>query len=173
LRSLQWIDRAIDFEAVVAGEFYVPSAPYKRLAEELGIAQKVKWMDRYIPNDEVPRLFQNANLVVLPYLDATQSGVVPLAYEFDVPVVASDVGGLSEIVLHGETGYLFERAEDAIEIIRELERSPELARRIGDRGREAARESFRLERYLRDWQDVVEKGRESPFTGFFDTDWLN
>ena len=63
-------------------------------------------MDRYIENEAVPKLFREADLVVLPYLSATQSGVVPLAYQFDVPVIASDVGGLSEVVIHGKTGYL-------------------------------------------------------------------
>jgi glycosyltransferase involved in cell wall biosynthesis len=106
LKALPLIDEGIDFEAVVAGEFYVDPQPFKQLVEDSGLADRVIWMDRYIENEAVPELFRKADLVVLPYLSATQSGVVPLAYQFDVPVIASDVGGLSEVVLDGKTGYL-------------------------------------------------------------------
>jgi len=91
---------------VVAGEFYVEPGPYKRLAERLKVDSRIVWMDRYIPNEEVPRLFRAADLVVLPYVEATQSGVVPVAYQFGVPVVATSVGGLGEVIQDGRTGYL-------------------------------------------------------------------
>jgi glycosyltransferase involved in cell wall biosynthesis len=52
------------------------------------------------------RLFQSASLVVVPYVDASQSGVVQTAFAFGKPVVASEVGGLSEVVRDGETGRL-------------------------------------------------------------------
>ncbi len=62
--------------------------------------------NRYIPAEEVPNLFQRAALVVLPYLDATQTAVAPLAYLFGKPVVATAVGSIPEIVDDGKTGLL-------------------------------------------------------------------
>jgi glycosyltransferase involved in cell wall biosynthesis len=63
-------------------------------------------LNKRIPIEEVGILFKNASLVVLPYLEATQSGVVPIAYAYSKPVIASAVGGLPEIVLDYETGFL-------------------------------------------------------------------
>ncbi len=106
LRSLALVQGEIDFRATIAGEFYVDAQPFRAMARELGIGARLTWSDRYIPNEEVPALFRSANLVVLPYTDATQSGVVPLAYQFGVPVIASRVGGLPQVIDDGVSGRL-------------------------------------------------------------------
>ena len=62
--------------------------------------------NRFIPEAEMAGFFYNARLVVLPYTSATQSGVIPLAYAFRRPVVATAVGALPEMVCDGETGLL-------------------------------------------------------------------
>ncbi len=66
----------------------------------------IEIVNRYITNGELSEFIQRASLVVCPYTDATQSGVVMTAYAFDKPVVASNVGGLSEIIEHDVTGKL-------------------------------------------------------------------
>jgi glycosyltransferase involved in cell wall biosynthesis len=63
-------------------------------------------LNGYIPRADVPRLFQQSSLVVLPYIEGSQSGVIPLAYAFARPVVATSVGGIPEVVDHGQTGLL-------------------------------------------------------------------
>ncbi len=63
-------------------------------------------IDRYIGDDEIPGLYGRANIVVLPYTDATQSGVVAMALRFGRPVVASDVGSIGEVVRDGYNGLL-------------------------------------------------------------------
>jgi len=62
----------------------------------------------YIPDIEIPKLFRNAKFLVLPYVEASQSGVVSLAYTFSKPVIVSNVGSIAEYVDHGVTGLIFE-----------------------------------------------------------------
>jgi glycosyltransferase involved in cell wall biosynthesis len=62
--------------------------------------------NEYIPDNRVNELFQKACIVVLPYIDGSQSGVIPQAYAFRKPVVITDVGSLPENVEEGVTGYI-------------------------------------------------------------------
>jgi D-inositol-3-phosphate glycosyltransferase len=89
---------------VVAGEFYEDARPYRELAAAVGGGPAVRLIDRYIADDEVEMLFKAADVVVLPYRSATQSGVTHVAYALGVPVITTNVGGLAETVHPGETG---------------------------------------------------------------------
>ncbi|MDZ7290112.1 MAG: glycosyltransferase [candidate division KSB1 bacterium] len=91
---------------LIAGEFYQSRHDYQRQISELDLKDRVYLEDRYIPNEEVPAYFAAADVVVLPYLSATQSGVSKLAYHFDKPVIVTNVGGLAEEVEAGRTGYV-------------------------------------------------------------------
>lgn len=91
---------------MIAGEFYQPRADYERQIAAMALDDRVRVEDRYIPNEEVPAYFAAADVVVLPYLSATQSGVSKLAYHFDRPVVITNVGGLAEEVEEGKTGFI-------------------------------------------------------------------
>ena len=91
---------------IVAGEFYAPKEPYLRQIETLGLSDEVILRDRFIPDDEVKYYFSAADFVVQPYRSATQSGVTQIAYQFCVPMVVTDVGGLAEIVPDGRVGYV-------------------------------------------------------------------
>jgi len=93
--------------------------------------------NRHIPDDERRRLFQQASVVVLPYVEATQSGVVPVAFTYEKPVVATNTGGLPEAVEHGETGLLVPPRDEralATAIIRLL-KDERLRRRMGVAGK--------------------------------------
>ena len=89
---------------VVAGDFYEDAAPYRRLAAAAGSDDAVRLMEGYLPDEEVEALFKAADVAVLPYRSATQSGVTHVAYALGVPVITTDVGGLAETVKPGETG---------------------------------------------------------------------
>lgn len=97
------LDR-MDLRLLVVGEFYDDPAPYMDRIERLGIGEKVTVVDSYVPNEEVGTYFSAADVVVLPYVSATQSGIVQIAYAFDTPVIITEVGGLPEVVLDGKTG---------------------------------------------------------------------
>lgn len=91
---------------LVVGEFWGSSTPYIEQIARLGIAEHVTIVDRYVPNEDVSTYFAAADVVVLPYVSATQSGVVQMAFGLGVPVITTRVGGLSEAVAHERTGLL-------------------------------------------------------------------
>jgi glycosyltransferase involved in cell wall biosynthesis len=113
IRSLPLILKKYPATLLIAGEFWIPKEPIERLIAELGIASRVRLMDRYIPNEEIGPYFSAADLLLLPYVSATQSGIAQIAYSLDLPVVASRVGGFLDIVEHGKTGYLVEPGNPA------------------------------------------------------------
>ena len=77
-----------------------------RLIENLGIDDFLQCHEGYIPDKEVEKFFAACDLVVLPYVSATQSGIAQIAYGFEKPVLATNVGGLPDVVLDGKTGRL-------------------------------------------------------------------
>ena len=89
---------------LVAGEFYDDEAPYRAMIEQYGLQEHVQVYAGYIPDDEVPTYFSAADVVVQPYVSATQSGVAQIAFHFDKPSIITDVGGLAEVVLHEKAG---------------------------------------------------------------------
>jgi glycosyltransferase involved in cell wall biosynthesis len=97
----------LDCRLIIAGEFYDPIAKYERLIREHRIENHVQIDNRYVPNEEVPAIFEKADVLVLPYLSATQSAVARIALSSGLPVIASRTGGLSEAVIEGVNGLLF------------------------------------------------------------------
>jgi len=91
---------------LVVGEFYDDEQKYRQRARELNLDSCVSFVADYVPNEHVSRYFGAADVVVLPYLSATQSGIAQIAYNFDRPVIATNVGGLAEVVIHEKTGFL-------------------------------------------------------------------
>lgn len=106
--------RQLKIRLIVAGEFYEEKKKYTDLIEELGLEDSVMICDDYIPEDRVKYYFGAADLVAQTYRTATQSGVTQIAYHFDKPMLVTDVGGLSEIVENGSTGYVVEPKPKAI-----------------------------------------------------------
>jgi glycosyltransferase involved in cell wall biosynthesis len=93
-------------DVVVVGQFWEPKEQYLALVERLGIAEHVRIVDRYVPDEEVADWFAVADVVVLPYLSATQSAVAALAFQQGRPVISTAVGGIPEAVADGVTGLI-------------------------------------------------------------------
>jgi glycosyltransferase involved in cell wall biosynthesis len=106
IRALPRILESVDCVLYIVGEFYEAKEPYLREVERLGLGPNVRIVDRYVSNEEVPLYFCACDAVVLPYVSATQSGVVQMAYAFDKPVITTRVGGIPEAVREGVTGFL-------------------------------------------------------------------
>jgi len=100
--------RKFPLKLLVVGEFYIDSAPYLKMIEELGIKSDVILHSEFVPNTEVVNYFCASSLVVQPYKDATQSGITQIAYHFEKPIITTNVGGLSEIVTDKRDGYVVE-----------------------------------------------------------------
>lgn len=99
------------YQLIIAGESYEPFDSYQKSIDELSSDGRVTLIKRYIPDSEVPLLFSAADVAVLPYRTATQSGIGALAYHFEVPLITTDVGGLKEMVEGPGTGIIVDRAQ--------------------------------------------------------------
>jgi glycosyltransferase involved in cell wall biosynthesis len=104
LRAWPMVRRNRPATLIVAGEPYEDMQNYEQLARAAGGEDSVRMITRYIPDEEVEALFKASDVVVLPYRSATQSGVTQVAYALGRPVITTDVGGLAETVVPGETG---------------------------------------------------------------------
>jgi len=98
LRAMPRVLSEVECDLVVAGEFYDSVERYEAIIRESGIEKNVRLENRYIANEDVPALFEEADVLVLPYLSATQSGVARIAIMNRLPIIASQTGGLSESV---------------------------------------------------------------------------
>lgn len=104
----------MNVKLIIAGEFYDSKSKYINKINHLQIGDNVLLYDSYIPNEEVVNYFCAADIVVQPYLSATQSGVSMVAYNFNKPLILTNVGGLSEYVNHNEDGYLVDLTPESI-----------------------------------------------------------
>ena len=104
----------LSINLIIAGEFYDSKDKYLKKINHLKLKNRIFLYDSYIPNRDVANYFCAADMVVQPYLSATQSGVSMIAYNFNKPIILTNVGGLSEYVQHQKDGYLVDVNVDSI-----------------------------------------------------------
>lgn len=133
---------------LIAGRPSSDFGDYERLISELELTSNVLVDGRYIPMADVSSYFVSADVAVTPYLTTYQSGIVQMAYAFGVPVIATAVGGLPEVVQDGRTGYLVPpRDEEALaDAIMRVFSDREASREMGRNGRDLAQTAFSWER---------------------------
>jgi len=101
------VESSPDYKLLIVGDYFEGNKDeYLSLIENSGVQEYIKNYDGYIPDNEVGLYFSACDVVVLPYESATQSGIVQIAYGFNKPVIATRVGGLPDVVVDDETGYL-------------------------------------------------------------------
>lgn len=108
LAALPHILTEFDLTLLVVGEIWGKPEIYQARVAELGLESHVRFVDRYVSNDETVMYFAATDLVVLPYREATGSAVLQLSFGLGVPVVATRTGGMGEAVAEGVTGWLVE-----------------------------------------------------------------
>ena len=93
-----------EYQLIIAGEPYGSFDKYQKLIDRLPQEKKVHMSLKYIKDSEVKDYFSAADVAVLPYRSATQSGISSVAYHFEVPMIVTDVGGLKETIGDRGTG---------------------------------------------------------------------
>ena len=92
-----------DFTLTIAGR-----GDWEKFKDDFEGIKNLNIVNKWLDDSEVNELFSlRKTITILPYLDATQSGVIPIAQEYESPIIASNVGGLKEQIKDGETGFLF------------------------------------------------------------------
>src|SRR5579872_5822539 len=134
-----------ELNLVIAGKQLYP------LSVPETIKARVLLADEFISNDVLRYLFRHCELVALPYRDATQSGVLMMAYAFARPIIATNVGGFPEMVRDGETGRLVPPGapKELAAAIETYLDDPVLAEDMGRRGACWSEEHFSWERIAR------------------------
>lgn len=90
-----------NIELTVAG-----SGNFEEYIDDFKNLPNIKINNSYIPDEQIQSYFSKPNtILVLPYLDASQSGVIPIALEYGIPIIASDTGGLKEQLNDGKIGF--------------------------------------------------------------------
>jgi len=118
--SIKYLNSS-NIKLLVAGEFYEDRKQYDELIEEYGIKDSLILRTDFIQDSEVKYYLCAADFVIQPYRNATQSGVTPLAYHFEKPMLVTNVGGLPDLVPDGKVGLIAEPNAAAIaDKIREL-----------------------------------------------------
>ncbi len=103
-----------NIKLLIAGEFYEDKKAYDDQISALNISDNLILKTDFIPDSEVKYYLCAADVVVQPYRNATQSGVTPLAYHFEVPMIVTNVGGLPSLVPKGKVGLIAEPNAAAI-----------------------------------------------------------
>jgi len=98
-----------EYHLVVAGEPYTNFEKYSKIIQSNNLSERICLFVRFIAEQEVPLFFSSADVCVLPYKSATQSGIVGIAYNFDLPVIASSAGGLAEMITPFGSGLVVEK----------------------------------------------------------------
>lgn len=101
-------------QLLIAGEFYEDRKAYDALIEELDIKDQLILHTDFIPDEKVKWYLSAADFVIQPYKNATQSGVTPLAYHFEKPMLVTNVGGLPQLVPHNKVGWVCDPTPESI-----------------------------------------------------------
>lgn len=149
IEALARVREHLPARLLVVGEFWEDERPYRKKIAELGLHDAVYIYNTYVPNEELSVYFSAADVVVMPYLEATQSGVAQLAIGFEKPMIATAVGGMPEAIRDNETGLIVPPGNTAA-------LSEAIARFFNDDMAERFRQVIRQDKESASWMPLVE-----------------
>ncbi|MBE6055102.1 MAG: glycosyltransferase family 4 protein [Clostridium sartagoforme] len=128
---------------------------YENLINEVD-SSKIRCDIKYIPDEEISWYYCSADINVLPYREIYQSGVVHLAYAYEKPVIATNIGSFPEVVIDGETGILVEKDnyKELQNAIVSLIYDDEKKKDMGKRGKNHIEKNFSWDAITKDIKDV-------------------
>lgn len=143
---------------MIVGKPIEPFDIYQKAIEALNIKDNVEINLEYVPFDKVKEYFNKATVVVLPYLAISQSGIVQLAYGFGKPIIATNVGGLPEVVEDGESGFVVPSQDINLlaDRISTLLKDSELQKRMGEYSLSLAKTKFSWEEIAKETMKLYE-----------------
>ena len=106
LEAMKILNAELNIKLIVAGEYYSNEEKYRRIINALGIQNQLYLFTDFIPTSKVKFYFSACDAVILPYRNATQSGIVQIAMNFHKPVIATNVGGIPEVISDNSTGFI-------------------------------------------------------------------
>ena len=95
-----------DIHILIAGECYGPWGEYQKMIDESGCNERIHIIPRFVEEAELPEIFSATDCLILPYLSASQSGVVATSIHYNIPIIASNVGDLPSSIETGVTAWL-------------------------------------------------------------------
>lgn len=110
IKAMERLDDS--YQLIIAGESYGGFEKYAEIIDKLPYKENIKIYEQYIPDSMVSTLFSAADVLVLPYRSATQSGVIAIAYQMELPMIATDVGALGSSVKASQTGLVVPSVSD-------------------------------------------------------------
>ncbi len=106
------INRYNDILLLVVGEVWRKQIDYFNLIKELKLEQNVRFINHYVPNEDVEKYFKASDFLILPYISGTGSGILQVAYGMDTPVIATETGPFKGLIEDGKTGLLIPAADE-------------------------------------------------------------
>lgn len=139
------------YQLIIAGEPYGSFERYSRLIESSGCGDRIKTFLYYVKDSEVKDFFSAADVAVLPYRSATQSGISSISYHFELPMIVTDVGGMKETIGDKGTGIISRACtpESIRESIMEYFSNPSIS--------EKCRKAIREEKERLSWHNFAKK----------------
>jgi alpha-maltose-1-phosphate synthase len=148
IRSISIISITLpDIKLIIAG-----TGDFSKYAQIILDDKHFEVHNKYIADEDVPAFFERAKIIVLPYIEATQSGIIPIAYAFKKPVVVTDVGSIPEVVDNGKTGIIIPPKDSELlaEAIIKLLKNDSLRKEMGENAYNKMKEDL-------SWDKISEK----------------
>jgi glycosyltransferase involved in cell wall biosynthesis len=97
---------------IIAGEFYDSIDKYLNIIDELGLKEKIIIDNNFLDSKKIRDYMCASDLVIQPYIKASQSGITPVSYFYETPLVVSNINGLKEIIKRDYTGEVFNKTSE-------------------------------------------------------------